>query len=275
MVLTLITDIMESTSNSSPLLTASIQYIVNCVMTLPALLLNDSLGRRPLLLWGAAGMAFFLYVSGILQYRFGEPITNDPKAPITWAIRNHPHASQAVIACSYLFVALFATSWGPISWTYAAEIFPTKIRAKAVSVSTAANWTANCALAFAVPPLLYSISWRMYLVFGAFCTLAFVHMFLVAPETKHVALEEMDAVFERGQRPWRSNKKQPPIESTLDELETQIAEGNVKVEIPKSEKHTGPTPIRVDTVIELSAVPRGSFETRATSGVTRSIAEAV
>ena len=262
-------DIMESTSMASPLLTASIQYVINWAMTIPALFFSDSWGRRPLLLFGAAGMACFLFISGIVQARFGQPVLDDPDSPITWVIHGHPSASGAVIACSYLFVALFATSWGPISWTYAAEIFPTKIRAKAVSLSTAANWTANCVLAFAVPPLLYSISWRMYLIFGAFCTLACVHIFLAAPETKHVALEEMDAVFQGG-RPWASRRHQA---STLAELETQIAEGNVKVDMPRKEDPAAP--IRVDTVIELSAAPRESFDTRTTSGVTKSIAEAV
>lgn len=45
--------------------------------------------------------------------------------------------------------------------TYPSEIYPAKIRAKAVSLSTATNWAWNCALAFAVPPLLWSINWKM------------------------------------------------------------------------------------------------------------------
>ena len=262
---------------ASPLLTASIQYVINWGMTIPALFFSDHWGRRPLLLWGAGGMATFLYISGILQYRYGSPMDN-PNSPITWQIRGHPSVSGAVIACSYLFVALYATSWGPISWTYAAEIFPTKIRAKAVSLSTAANWTANCALAFAVPPLLYSINWRMYLVFGAFCTVACVHMFLAAPETKHVALEEMDSVFQ-GRRPWArlpgNAHGGPPVPSTLQALENQIAEGNLKVDMPRPKEEPDGSIVRVDTVIELSAGPRESFDTRTTSGVTKSVAEAV
>ena len=110
----------------------------------------------------------------------------------------------------------------------------------------------------------------MYMIFGAFCTLAFIHMWIAAPETKNVALEEMDAVFQ-GRAPWRRGRR-PPV-SALDALETQIAEGNVKVAVPRRDEATAP--IRVDTVIELCAGPRGSFETRTTSGVTKSIAEAV
>ena len=89
---------------ASPLLTASIQYIINWAMTVPAFFFIDRLGRRPLLLGGAFGMASFLYISGIVQARFGEPIADDPTSPITWVIRDNPAASHAVVACSYLFV---------------------------------------------------------------------------------------------------------------------------------------------------------------------------
>lgn len=37
---------------------------------------------------------------------------------------------------------------GPVSWTYPAEIFPMKVRGKAVSIATAANWLFNFALAW-------------------------------------------------------------------------------------------------------------------------------
>lgn len=64
------------------------------------------------------------------------------------------------------------------------EVFPHKVRAIAVALSTASNWAWNCALSFAVPPLLRSINWKMYMVFGVFNGAAFIHMFLTAPETK-------------------------------------------------------------------------------------------
>jgi hypothetical protein len=58
----------------------------------------------------------------------------------------------------------------------------------------ASNWTWNCILAFAVPPLLWSINWKMYMIFGTFNALAFIHMFLTAPETKGRTLEEVSSL---------------------------------------------------------------------------------
>ena len=117
----------------------------------------DRWGRRPPLVLGAFGMMTWLFISGALQQYYGVANTGDVWKPensdITWIIDDNKNVSRAVVACSYLFVATFATSWGPTSWTYPAEIYPSKIRAKAVSLATATNWFWNMVLAFAVPPL--------------------------------------------------------------------------------------------------------------------------
>jgi MFS family permease len=169
--------IMRGAGIADELLTSSIQYIINVAMTLPAIIWLDRTGRRPSLLLGSFGMMSFLFISGAIQAAYGES-NNDPKTKdeVTWVLRNQPGASKAVVACSYLFVATFACTWGPTSWTYPSEIFPAKVRAKAVSLATASNWIWNCALAFAVPPLLKKINWKMYMIFGTFNGLALIHV---------------------------------------------------------------------------------------------------
>jgi hypothetical protein len=117
---------------------------------------------------------------------------------------------------------------GPSSWTYPSEIFPNKIRAKAVSLATASNWAWNCILAYAVPPLLWHINWKMYMIFATFNALALIHIFLAAPETKGKTLEEMDVVFESGKWPWQG----VPKESKLEALAKDIEKGAVRVDAP-------------------------------------------
>ena len=252
---------MRSAKIASPLLTASIQYIINVVMTIPALIWLDKWGRRPLFLTGSFLMAACLFISGGLQAGYGHEELQ-PSSPITWVVDSNPAASKAIVACSYLFVATFATTWGPGSWTYPAEIFPNKVRAKAVALSTASTWIGNCTLAFAVPPLLYNINWRMYMLFGAFNVLAFAHVFVAAPETKNFALEEMDHVFHAaGNRPWAEDARGP---SDLDELEKSIACGNIKVSAPGVDNDR--KPIMVETVIEMTNVRRSSYDSESTVG---------
>ena len=113
-------------------------------------------------------------------------------------ITGHSGITRAVIVFSYLFVCSFAVTMGPVSWTYPAEIFPMRVRAKAVSFSTAANWVFNFALAWAVPPGLSNIAWKTYFIFGTFNFAAFVHIFFMFPETAGRTLEEIEEVFEQG-----------------------------------------------------------------------------
>lgn len=224
---------MQGAGIADPLLTASIQYIINVALTVPAILFLDKWGRRPSLLYGSLGMMICLLINGTLQGTYGQAnnthaTKNNKNSDITWVIHNKPQVSRAIVAFSYLFVATFAVTWGPTSWTYPAEIFPSKVRAKAVSLATASNWGWNCVLAFAVPPLLWSINWKMYLIFAAFNLAAFAHMFVAAPETKGKTLEEMDEVFDSGRPAWRAALKG----SRLDQLEKDIEAGHLKVNAP-------------------------------------------
>lgn len=229
---------MQSAGIGSPLLTASIQYILNVVLTVPAILYLDRVGRRPALLTGSFFMMSFLFIIGAIQALAGQPNTALTKTPenknTTWIIYHNKSASYAIVAMTYLFVCTFATTWGPTSWTYPSEIFPTKIRAKAVSLATASNWFWNCVLAFAVPPLLTNINWKMYMIFAAFNGIALIHMFLAAPETKGKTLEEMDVVFNSGRPAWKG----VPKGSRLDVLQREIEAGNLKVLAPIQRRHS-------------------------------------
>ncbi|KAI0965906.1 general substrate transporter [Xylaria arbuscula] len=159
--------IMENAQIASPLLPFS---MLSRSGTLPAILYLDKFGCRSALIVGAFFMMVILFTS----------------------VKNKPAVSKGIVAASYLFVATFAPSWGPTSWIYPTEIFPSRVRAKAVSLSTASNWFWNMILAFAVPPLLWYINWKMYMIFAAFNGAAFINMTLMPPETKGYTLEEMD-----------------------------------------------------------------------------------
>ncbi|CCD46006.1 similar to MFS sugar transporter [Botrytis cinerea T4] len=225
--------IMQGANIANPLITASIQYILNVLLTLPAIVYLDRFGRRPAMLIGSFLTMTFLFIAGGLQAGYGEPnntskTQTEQNKNLTWVVHDKKGVSSAIVAMTYLFVCAFATTWGPSSWTYPAEIFPNKIRAKAVSLATSANWFWNCVLAFAVPPLLKNINWKMYMIFATFNALAFIHIFLTAPETKGKTLEEMDEVFNSGLHPWQKL----PKGSRLDKLAADIEAGAVKVAAP-------------------------------------------
>jgi hypothetical protein len=72
------------------------------------------------------------------------------------------------------------------------------------------------------------VDWKMYMIFGALNGVAFIHMFLTAPETKGKSLEEMDDVFDSGRRAWQA----VPNGSRLDQIERDIENGRLKVSAP-------------------------------------------
>jgi len=93
--------VMQGAGIDDPLLTAAIQYVINVVMTIPAILFIDKLGRRPAMLAGSLLMMTWLFISGGIQGAFGEPET-DPSQPISWKMVNKKTQARVVTACSYL-----------------------------------------------------------------------------------------------------------------------------------------------------------------------------
>jgi len=184
------------TGRRGNLIASSVQYVLNVAFTVPAILYIDRWGRRPLLTIGSTLMGFFLCLVGGLQGGYGEWGTVDGSS--VWVITNNQPVTNAIIVCSYLFVCSFAVTMGPVSWTYPAEIFPMKVRAKAVSLSTATNWLFNFALAWAVPPALANIAWKTYFVFATFNFAAAIHFIFCFPETAQRTLEEIEEVFSQG-----------------------------------------------------------------------------
>ena len=143
------------TGRRGNLIASSVQYVLVVLFTgksrqssfiraliqiplVPAIIYIDKWGRRPLLLIGTLMMGFWLYLVGGLQGGFGEWGVVDGGR--VWVINGHDSITKGVIICSYFFVCSFAISMGPVSWTYPAEIFPMRVRAKAVALSTATNW---------------------------------------------------------------------------------------------------------------------------------------
>nr|CAD1814643.1 monosaccharide transporters [uncultured fungus] len=181
---------------NSVLLPSSIQYIINVVMTVPALLFVDRWGRRPTLLIGAAFMMLWLFINAGVLATYGKVPYDGQFDTDAESISITGAPAKAVIACTYLFVASYAPTWGPVSWIYPPELYPLRVRGKAVALATSANWAFNFALAYFVPPAFANIRWKVYIVFGVFCVAMFIHTFFILPETSQKPLEEVEEIFD-------------------------------------------------------------------------------
>ncbi|SFD46210.1 MFS transporter, SP family, arabinose:H+ symporter [Chitinophaga sp. CF118] len=145
----------------------------NALFTLIAIWKVDSLGRRPLYLWGTAGATISLLLTGICFY---------------------VGASNGIwlLLCVLAFLAFFAFSIGPLKFVIAAEIFPDNIRAKALSLSILVMWVADAIVGQLTPMLLHALGVaQTFWFFAFFCLLAFIAVFRLLPETKGKSLEQI------------------------------------------------------------------------------------
>lgn len=127
---------MAGLTGNINLVASSIQYVINVLMTVPALIYMDRWGRRPMFVVGALLMSTCMFANAGLMASYGHaapPGGLHNIAEQSWEISGAP--SRAVIACTYLFVASYAPTWGPASWVYPPEVFPLRIRGKAVALT--------------------------------------------------------------------------------------------------------------------------------------------
>ena len=104
---------MAGLTGTNNLTIASIQYVINVVMTVPALLFIDKLPRRKVMMTGSFLMAVLLFTNGAVMATKGHSVPGglEGSKTITWEVQS-PTASRAIIACTYLFVATYACTWG-------------------------------------------------------------------------------------------------------------------------------------------------------------------
>ena len=153
-------------------------------MTIPGMWGVEHYGRRSLLIYGAAWMTICEFLVAIIG--------------VTISTENHS-GQQALIALVCLYIAGFASTWGPIAWVLVGEIFPLNIRAKAMSLSVASNWLWNFALAYATPYLVNpgpgnaNLGVKVFFLWGSTCLCCTIFAFLCVPEVRFLTFNLNDS----------------------------------------------------------------------------------
>ena len=154
------------------ILAAEIIGLVNVVVTVVAILLVDRIGRRLLLLLGTASMAASLTLVGLAFHEHG--------------------AVASTLYAMIAYIVSFGIGLGPVVWLLISEIYPTKIRGRAMSIATLTVWGSNWIVASTFLSLLHGLGPpTTFWIYAMICVLAFVFCFLFVPETKGKSLEEI------------------------------------------------------------------------------------
>ena len=159
--------------------------MINVIMTIVAISLIDRVGRRPLLLIGLIGMIISL---AILGTAFVLPGLSSSLGLL------------AVISLM-LYVGSFAIGLGPVFWLMISEIYPLRIRGRAMSTATIVNWGTNLLVAITFLSLIQLIgtpgTFWLYSIIGI---IAWVFVYFLVPETKGKSLEEIEMQLRAGKR---------------------------------------------------------------------------
>ncbi len=155
---------------------------VNILFTVVAIAVVDRLGRKPLMLAGSAGMGVCL---GLLGWAFYAQQTG------LWVF-------LAVLG----YIACFAMAVGPVTWVILSEIFPTRIRGRAMAIATVILWIA-CYAVSQTFPMLNKNPWLVehfhhgfsFWLYGLFCVVEVVFVALCVPETRGRSLEQIERMW--------------------------------------------------------------------------------
>jgi MFS transporter, SP family, arabinose:H+ symporter len=151
--------------------------VINLLATIVALIAMDRVGRRPLLMVSAGLM-------GVGQLTLGIAFClQRPPVPVVLA---------SMLAC----VGAFAIGLGPATWVLLAEMFPTAIRGRAMSIANGCLWIACCALTASFLSIAEALTISgVFWIYAAMCALAFGLVWRFLPETKGKSLEQIEALW--------------------------------------------------------------------------------
>jgi sugar porter (SP) family MFS transporter len=144
----------------------------NLVFTLIAMAVIDRVGRKKLLLTGAAGTA--LCLAGVAALF----ATGSHAGWLVWLLVG--------------FIAFFAFSQGAVIWVYLSEVFPNLVRAKGQSLGSFTHWIMNGLISSVFPVMAASSGAVPFVFFALMMVVQFFVVLLLYPETKGLSLEEME-----------------------------------------------------------------------------------
>ena len=163
---------MAGIGRSGALLSTTGIGVVNLIFTMIGWSLIDKFGRRTLLIIGSIGYIISLSL-------------------ISWSFASGNH--DYIVYFVFLFIAAHAVGQGAIIWVFISEIFPNSVRASGTSFGCLTHWTWAAIVAQVFPFFATHIGGAY--IFGFFCCMMVLQLLFalkVMPETKGIALEDMD-----------------------------------------------------------------------------------
>ncbi|KJR84948.1 sugar transporter [Sporothrix schenckii 1099-18] len=163
------------------LLAGGIESTLKIGCTVLEMLIIDRVGRRITLTVGAAVMSVALLINGAL--------------PLAYPDNTNRAADYTCIVFIFVYSLGYSMGFGPAAWVYGSEIFPTSLRARGLNLSASGGAIGSIVVAQVWPVGIANLGSRIYFFFMAINIICVPIIWYLYPETKHLALEDMDALF--------------------------------------------------------------------------------
>ncbi|ETS87172.1 hypothetical protein PFICI_01000 [Pestalotiopsis fici W106-1] len=154
------------------------------LFTLNAAWTADRYGRRWLLMVGATGMAVCMLVVPVVG--LATPTVDGVKSQ---------SVGIGIVFLLFLFTFFYKPSWGATTWIWTAEVFSVNVRAQAVGMCSQMQNVANTIFSQFFPTFLTNTGLKCLFFFMAMNIILAFFVFFFIPETKGIALEEIDVLF--------------------------------------------------------------------------------
>ncbi|CAG8947141.1 unnamed protein product [Penicillium salamii] len=173
---------------NTSLFTTGIFGVVKTVVTLIWLLwLIDQVGRRNLLLVGAAGGSVCLWIVGA-YIKIAQPENNKSDSLTGGGI--------AAMFFFYLWTVFYTPTWNGTPWVLNSEMFDPNMRSLAQACAAASNWLWNFLISRFTPQMFSAMGYGVYFFFASLMMCSIVFVYFLVPETKGIPLESMDTLFD-------------------------------------------------------------------------------
>jgi len=160
---------------------ATLNNVISFICTFPAMRYIENFGRKPILKWGAFGLGLCMVAIYALCH-----ICDATKYKIFGWI---------CVVVMYLFGIIYSWSWSSVVFVYQSELFPLRMRAKANTIGGVFQYIGSALVSSTTTILMKHLDYFTFLIYAAFCLIAFIFTSLCIRETKGISLEDMDHLY--------------------------------------------------------------------------------
>ena len=187
--------------------TSIILGVVNFASTFVGIWAIEQFGRRTCLLAGSVAMSICFIIFSVLgSVHLYVGSTSGPTREPT---------GDGMIFITCLFIFFFASTWAGGCYTVTSEIYPLRIRAKAMGIATAGNWLWGFLISFFTPFITSKIHFYYGFVFTGCLIFSCFFVYFCIYETKGLSLEEVDELYASNVKPWASAGWVPPSQEEM------------------------------------------------------------